>query len=106
VALSKGETRALIMVAAPRALGMLRDVYSPAVRKAIRAELGKDLVRKSLMVKAANAAREIETIKANGGDIGVLGKDRLREYDDLARNPFVHAQAERRERPLRMGERL
>jgi CBS domain-containing protein/protein required for attachment to host cells len=44
VALSKGETRALIMVTAPRALGVLREVYSPAVRKAIRAELGKDLV--------------------------------------------------------------
>ena len=45
VALSKGETRALIMVAAPRALGMLREVYSPAVRTAIHAEVGKDLVR-------------------------------------------------------------
>lgn len=45
VALDKGETRALVMVAAPRALGMLRDAYSPAVRKAIRAELGKDLVK-------------------------------------------------------------
>ena len=33
------------MVASPRALGMIRDVYSPAVRKAIRAELGKDLVK-------------------------------------------------------------
>jgi len=45
VALRKGETRALIMVAAPRALGMLREVYSPAVRKAIRAEVAKDLVK-------------------------------------------------------------
>jgi protein required for attachment to host cells len=44
VALTKGETQALIMVASPRALGMIREVYSPAVHKAIRAELGKDLV--------------------------------------------------------------
>jgi len=43
-AVSKGETRALIIVAAPRALGMLREAYSHAVRKAIRAELAKDLV--------------------------------------------------------------
>ncbi len=45
VALRKGETRALIMVAVPRALRMLREVYSPAVRKAIRAEVAKDLVK-------------------------------------------------------------
>ncbi len=61
VALSKGETRALIMVAAPRALGMLRGVYSPAVRKAIRTELGKDLVKLPVheiekQLSAANAA--------------------------------------------------
>jgi len=45
VALRNGETRALIVVAAPRALGMLRELYSPAVRKAIRTEVGKDLVK-------------------------------------------------------------
>jgi protein required for attachment to host cells len=45
VAVTKGETEALIMIAAPRALGMIREIYSPAVRKAIRAELGKDLVK-------------------------------------------------------------
>jgi protein required for attachment to host cells len=45
VALNTGETRALIVVAAPRALGMLRELYSTAVRKAIRVELGKDLVK-------------------------------------------------------------
>jgi protein required for attachment to host cells len=45
VALSQGETQALIIVAAPRELGMLRDVYFPAVRKAIRVELRKDLVK-------------------------------------------------------------
>jgi len=45
VALRSGETRALFMVAPPRALGMLREVYSPAVSAAIRAEVGKDLVK-------------------------------------------------------------
>ncbi len=45
IAITKGETHALIMVAAPRALGMIREVYSPAVRKAIRTEVGKDLVK-------------------------------------------------------------
>jgi protein required for attachment to host cells len=48
VALTKGETQALIMVASPRALGMIREAYSPDVRKAIRAELGKDLVKAPL----------------------------------------------------------
>ena len=33
------------MIAAPRALGMIREAYSPDVHKAIRAELGKDLVK-------------------------------------------------------------
>ena len=45
VALTKGETQALIMVASPRALGMIREVYSPAVRSAIRAEVAKDLIK-------------------------------------------------------------
>ena len=44
VALTKGETEALIMIASPRALGVIRETYSPALRKAFRAELGKDLV--------------------------------------------------------------
>jgi protein required for attachment to host cells len=33
------------MIASPRALGMIREVYSPVVRNAIRAEVGKDLVK-------------------------------------------------------------
>jgi protein required for attachment to host cells len=45
VALTKGETKSLIMIASPRALGMIREVYSPAVRSAIRAEVVKDLVK-------------------------------------------------------------
>jgi protein required for attachment to host cells len=46
--LTQGETHGLIMIAAPRALGMIRDAYSPAVRKAIHAEVGKDLVKLSV----------------------------------------------------------
>ena len=45
VALTKGEAKSLMMIASPRALGMIREVYSSAVRKAIRVELGKDLVK-------------------------------------------------------------
>jgi protein required for attachment to host cells len=45
VAVTTGETRALTMVASPRALGMIRSDYSVAVRKALQGELGKDLVR-------------------------------------------------------------
>ena len=45
VAVTKGETKTLVMVAAPRALGMIREMYSPALRKAIRTEVGKDLVK-------------------------------------------------------------
>ena len=45
VAVTTGETTALTMVASPRALGMIRSDYSVAVRKALRGELDKDLVR-------------------------------------------------------------
>jgi protein required for attachment to host cells len=45
VAITTGETTALTMVASPRALGMIRSDYSVAVRKALRGELDKDLVR-------------------------------------------------------------
>ncbi|WP_369723159.1 MULTISPECIES: host attachment protein [unclassified Bradyrhizobium] len=45
IALSSGETSALTMVASPRALGMIRMDYSDAVRKALRGEVGKDLVK-------------------------------------------------------------
>lgn len=43
--LGAGKTRALVIVAPPRALGMLRQGYSPALRAAIRAEIDKDYVR-------------------------------------------------------------
>ncbi len=44
-AVTSGETRGLTMVASPRALGMIRHDYSEAVRKAIHAEVHKDLVK-------------------------------------------------------------
>jgi len=44
-ALTAGETKTLFMVAAPRALGMIRRVYSPAVRAALKAEIDKDYVK-------------------------------------------------------------
>jgi protein required for attachment to host cells len=40
-----GETKALILVAPPRALGVLRQAYSQNLRNALRAEIDKDLVR-------------------------------------------------------------
>jgi protein required for attachment to host cells len=44
-AVTAGETKAVVMVAPPRALGMLRQVYSPHLRQALRAEIDKDFVR-------------------------------------------------------------
>lgn len=43
-ALTAGTVKHLVVIAAPRALGMLRQGYSPVVRQAIRTELGKDFV--------------------------------------------------------------
>ncbi|MCJ9734154.1 host attachment protein, partial [Bradyrhizobium sp. PRIMUS42] len=44
-AVNAGETTALTMVASPRALGMIRADYSEVMRKALRGEIGKDLVK-------------------------------------------------------------
>lgn len=44
VAIRKEETRSLIIVAAPRALGVLRSAYGNGVRDAIAAEIHKDMV--------------------------------------------------------------
>ena len=44
-AVSSGETKAVILVAPPRALGVLRRTYSPRLRQALRAEVDKDLVK-------------------------------------------------------------
>ena len=40
-----GKVKSLIMVASPRALGMIRPAYSHALRAAIRSEIHKDLVK-------------------------------------------------------------
>ncbi|ULK98620.1 host attachment protein [Bradyrhizobium sp. I71] len=44
-AINSGETKALTMVASPRALGMIRADYSDVVRKALQGEVSKDLVK-------------------------------------------------------------
>jgi len=44
-ALSSGRTKSLIIVASPRALGMIRPAYSRAVKAAVRVEVDKDLVK-------------------------------------------------------------
>jgi protein required for attachment to host cells len=44
-ALVAGKVKSLIMVAPPRALGMIRPVYSHALKSAVRAEIDKDLVK-------------------------------------------------------------
>jgi protein required for attachment to host cells len=44
-ALKNGETKALIMVAPPRALGVLRQHYTAPVKAALRDEVDKDLVK-------------------------------------------------------------
>jgi len=45
LALRNGETKSLILVAPPRALGMLRQAYTAPVRGALREEIDKDLVK-------------------------------------------------------------
>jgi len=44
-AVQAGEVKSLIIAAPPRALGALRQVYSQGLRKALTAEIDKDLVR-------------------------------------------------------------
>jgi protein required for attachment to host cells len=44
-AVNAGEARSLIVVAPPRALGVLRQAYSNNLRAALRAEIDKDFVR-------------------------------------------------------------
>ncbi len=43
-ALGAGEAKSFILVAPPRALGVIREACSPALRQAIRAEVDKDYV--------------------------------------------------------------
>ena len=44
-AVTKGETKAIIVVAPPRALGMLRHDYTPAIKRVLKGEVDKDLVK-------------------------------------------------------------
>ena len=44
-AVTAGETKSLIVIAPPRALGVLRQAFSAAVRNVIRAEIDKDYVK-------------------------------------------------------------
>jgi protein required for attachment to host cells len=44
-AVKAGQIKSLIIVAPPRALGVIRNAYTPALRAALRAEIDKDLVR-------------------------------------------------------------
>jgi len=44
-AVTSGEVKSLIMIAPPRALGVLRHAYSHGVRGALRAEIDKDYVK-------------------------------------------------------------
>lgn len=44
-AIADGRTRSIILVAPPRALGMIRPSYTHGLRAAIRTELDKDLVK-------------------------------------------------------------
>jgi protein required for attachment to host cells len=42
---SAGEVKSIVMVAPPRALGVLRKAYSSALRDVVRVEIDKDLVK-------------------------------------------------------------
>jgi protein required for attachment to host cells len=44
-AIVTGKTKSLIMVAPPRALGMIRSAYTHALKSAVRVEVDKDLVK-------------------------------------------------------------
>jgi len=44
-AVSAGDAKAITIVAPPRALGVIRQAYSPRLRDALRAEIDKDLVK-------------------------------------------------------------
>lgn len=44
-AVSSGEAKSLVIAAPPRALGVLRQHYSHGLRRALRAEIDKDLVK-------------------------------------------------------------
>jgi len=45
LAVHGGETKELVIVAPPRALGMIREHYTPAIKQALQKEIDKDLVK-------------------------------------------------------------
>ena len=45
LAVHKGTTKQLVIVAPPRALGMIRPHYTPAIKQALQKEIDKDLVK-------------------------------------------------------------
>jgi protein required for attachment to host cells len=45
LAVHGGETKELVIVAPPRALGMIREHYTPAIKAALQQEVDKDLVK-------------------------------------------------------------
>lgn len=45
LAVHSGKTKELVIVAPPRALGMIRENYTPAIKQALRGEVDKDLVK-------------------------------------------------------------
>jgi protein required for attachment to host cells len=47
-AVTAGETKSLILIAPPRALGVMRAACTPNLRHAVRAEIDKDLVKMPL----------------------------------------------------------
>jgi len=47
-AISTGKVKVLTLVAAPRALGMIRKAYSPTLRDAIVHEIAKDVVNRPI----------------------------------------------------------
>jgi protein required for attachment to host cells len=44
-AIGAGSAKSLIVIAPPRAMGMIRKAYSPQLRAAVRKEVDKDLVK-------------------------------------------------------------
>jgi protein required for attachment to host cells len=48
LAVHGGETKELVIVAPPRALGMIRENYTPAIKEALCKEVDKDLVKMPL----------------------------------------------------------
>jgi protein required for attachment to host cells len=43
--ISAGEVKSIVLCASPRALGVLRQAYSPALKQAVRVEIDKDFVK-------------------------------------------------------------